>query len=109
MVPVEREGRMSVYAVLLRDTPQTIGDIAAMTNLPRRAVEAAIQELRLEGRPVAADGRGVWLATEWRDMERTFLSLRSRAASQYRTVAAVRRCYREMRAMGEQTTLWEAA
>lgn len=95
---------------LLRGMPRTIGQLAEMLNWPRRTVEAAITELRLLGRPIASDGRGVWLSDSAKEMADQAQRLRERALHQLLTARAVRQTARRMAAAEfRQTTLWDAA
>lgn len=106
---------MAAQAVLARlgwgaDNALTIGDIAEGLNWPRRAVEQAIQQLRLDGKAVASGSAGVWLTTDAMEMWATYSGLRHRVRSQLITANAVRRTARRMRAgTYYQETLFPAA
>ena len=97
---------------LLWGKPQTIGSLAERLNWPRRMVEQAVTDLRRQGRPVASDGRGVWLSTSAKEMADQAQRLRERALHQLLTARAVRQTARRMAASEakvEQRTLWDAA
>lgn len=79
------------------DNARSLSDIAEELNWPRRAVEAAVQELRLDGHPIASGAAGVWLGDAV-DLAATLEQLRHRLRSQYATVLAMRRTLRRLRA-----------
>lgn len=90
----------------------TIGELAEQLRWPRRMVEQAITDLRLQGRPVCTGPDGVWLARSAKEMEQQYQALRRRYISQALTARAVRATARRMRdaeAKVEQRTLWDAA
>lgn len=82
----------------LGSRPVTIRDLAARFSLPRRTVEAAIQSLRLDGHPVRSGSEGVWLAASAAEAEEAAQDLRRRLVTQYRSILAMRRTARRMRA-----------
>jgi biotin operon repressor len=89
-----------------KDAAQSIGELSEALRLPRRAVEASVQALRLEGWPVCSDGSGVWLGDR-ADLTRCIASLQRRVANQYLTLRALRRARDRM--VGEQLVLFDAA
>lgn len=106
---------MAAQAVLAqlgwgRDNARSLSDIAEHLGWPRRAVEAAVQALRLAGKAVASGSEGVWLADSAADMDATFAQLRRRIVSQSATAWAVRSCARRMRAadVRQETLPWVA-
>lgn len=101
-----------LYLHLELDRPRTIGALAELLHWPRRMVEQAITDLRLQGKPVCSDGRGVWIATTAEEMAGQAQRLRERAIHQLLTARAVRQTARRMAAAEakvQQTTIWEAA
>ena len=82
-----------IYANLRRgrDGARTLGDLAEAMDCPRRVVEAAVQDLRLRGFPVATGREGVWLEETSAGMLEQYRALRARALHQFRTAAAVKR------------------
>ncbi len=72
-----------------RDGAISIGAIAEATHLSRRAVEKAVQELRVDGWAISSGSDGIWLA-DLEDMHRTIDSLQRRLAQQYLTLRALR-------------------
>ena len=89
-----------------RDRAQSLGSLAERLGWSRRTVEAAVQECRLSGRPVASCAQGVYVG-ELRDIEETMAQLERRLASQYATLRAMRRCRDGLRKV-QQQTLWVA-
>lgn len=81
-----------------RDNAFPIGWFAEHLHLSRREVEQAIQQLRLDGKPIASGPDGVWLTNDPADLWATYSGLRGRIASQSATAWAVRRTLRRMRA-----------
>ena len=88
-----------------RDGAATLGELAESLNWPRRVVEKAVQQLRLDGHPVCSDGSGLWLSYE--DLDATIASLRGRLRHQYATLRALQNTAR--RRGYRQTTLFDAA
>jgi len=92
-----------------RDHAESLGSLQERVGAPRRAIEAAVQSLRLRGLPVASGAEGVWLG-DAADVEATLRSLRGRMRSQYQTMLALRKTLRQMRKSDvEQTTLFGEA
>ncbi len=83
----------------------TISLLAARHHWKRRAVEACIQELRLEGHPLVADQYGVRLSEDPDELEAAVEALRRRLLTQSKGVRALRRTARAMRERTE-LTLW---
>ena len=77
--------------------PVSIAEVARILRLPRREVEAAIEELRRTGHPIAADGRGVWLETDPERYAENVASRRRRAVRQLVNVRRERMTVRQMR------------
>lgn len=67
----------------------TIDDVAERFREPRRAVEACIQQARLEGHPVVTDG-GLRVARTSEEAFTVYRALRRRSMTQVRTAWAVR-------------------
>lgn len=93
-----------------RDHADSISAIAEALQTSRRSVELAVRALRLDGKPIASAGDGVWLTTDPAELIATFESLRGRVRSQMVTAWAVRQTARRMRAAATyQETLFPAA
>lgn len=58
--------------------PRTIGDIAEDMHVSRRAVEKAVEQLRLDGAPIITGSAGVWLTTSPDELRAAYRSLRRR-------------------------------
>lgn len=67
----------------------TLDDVAQRIGRPRRVVEEAVQQARLEGQPVITDG-GLRLARTSAEAFAIYRALRRRMATQTRTAWAVR-------------------
>lgn len=92
-----------------RDRAEPLGSLQERLGAPRRALEAAVQDLRLRGQPVASGPDGVWLG-DTEDVAATLRSLRGRMVAQYQTYLALRKTLRAMRTDAvEQPSLWDAA
>lgn len=71
-----------------RDNAYTIGSLSEAMGWPRRAVEQAITDLRLQGKAVASGSEGVWIGTA-EDMQATAAMLTHRLSIQRKTLDAV--------------------
>lgn len=71
--------------------PMTIERLTQVTppGISRRDIEAAIQQLRLEGHPVVTDGHGVHLSKDPAEVRATAMKLRDRALTQMVTAKAL--------------------
>jgi biotin operon repressor len=84
----------------------TIDDVHAHTGLSRRAVEAELEDLRLEGHPIVAGATGVRLTQDPRELAAYLEGRRRRAAAIHRGTMALRSTLRRLQAgMVEQRTL----
>lgn len=93
-----------------RSDARPIDALAAMTGLPRRAVEQAIEELRRSGEPICSATswpRGVYLAATPAELAESNRALRRRLVSQYRTLRALQGALRRWQGP-EQPSLWGA-
>ena len=91
-----------------RDHALTIGELAETLNLPRRVIEEAVQQARLEHMPIVSGSEGVWISDSPDELLRAAESLRKRLVTQYATVRALRETARRMAAI-RQPSLWEEA
>lgn len=91
-----------------RDAAQTLGSLQETLGWPRRAVEAAVQSLRLHGFPVCSDGSGVWIG-DLADVDATIRSLRGRMRNQYQTYKALRETRGRMFATEIKQLTWTDA
>jgi len=71
--------------------PATKRRLAGLAGVNARQVEAAIQAMRRDGRPIASGQRGYWIARSPEDLEATMEHLKHRLKEQYRTWKGVRR------------------
>lgn len=99
---------MNIARHLLIGRPRTIGDLAESLNLPRRTIEAAVQQARLDGVPVISGSEGVWLAQSPQEARGAAARLRSRAIHQLDAVAALER-WAEREEQSGQTSWLDAA
>lgn len=94
---------------LLANLPATIAELATWLHVPRRTIEAAIQDARLAGVPIVSDSNGVHLAADATEAATCADALRRRAISQLLTARALRQTARRMaldEAHVEQPSLW---
>lgn len=66
----------------------TIGSLSSLSGAPRRSIEEAIQQARLEGVPIITDG-GVRVAQTAAEAHQLARWLRARVQSQMDTIAAI--------------------
>ena len=90
-----------------RAAARTIGELAESLNLPRRVIEAEVQQARLDGHPIVSGPEGLWIGTDtealaWVERQR------SRAIHLMESAQGVQRGVERRRAIGEQETLWAA-
>jgi hypothetical protein len=79
----------------------TLDVIAIETRLPRRAVEQAVQALRLQGEPLVSDGDGIRYSTDSAEVKACADALRRRFIHQALTARALRRTARRMESARE--------
>jgi biotin operon repressor len=86
----------------------TLDQVAGTLTLPRRAVEEAVQELRLAGNPIATGQRGVRLARTAEELAESNRSLHHRLKVQYATLRAQRKAEWALRRAeaGHQRPQW---
>lgn len=75
---------------------QTYEALSDRLGLPRREIEAAVEQLRREGAPVCTGSRGVWLTTDPAEIREQYRRLRRRAIHQ---LTNLRRMLRTAEAM----------
>jgi Mn-dependent DtxR family transcriptional regulator len=97
-----------VYARLFWGKPRTIGELAEDLAVPRRMVEASIEELRRRGAPVCTGSRGVWLTQDADELLANYRRLRSRAIHQLLNLRQLQKTANAMRGY-HQETIWPAA
>jgi hypothetical protein len=91
-----------------RDNARTIGELAETLNLPRRVIEEAVQQARLERVPILSGSEGVWIAASAQEALEGAEALRRRAITQLVTARALRAAGRRMAAI-RQPSLWDEA
>lgn len=85
----------------------TIRDLTIAAGTSRREVEEAIQQLRLEGNPIATGQHGVRMAHTADELAESNRSLHHRLKAQYQTLRAQRRAEARLRQReSTQATLW---
>jgi biotin operon repressor len=94
------------------DQWHTIDDLARRLRMPRRAVENAIEHLRLEGTPIVAGNDGVRISTSAAEVREYAQDRRRRLVSiakgTRKLLATARRMQEAEDAKGH-LTLWDAA
>jgi Mn-dependent DtxR family transcriptional regulator len=96
-----------VYARLFWGKPRTIGELAEDLAVPRRMVEASIEELRRRGAPICSGSRGVWLTQDADELLDQYRRLRRRAIHQLANIRRMRKTVNFMRGY-HQEELWTA-
>jgi biotin operon repressor len=91
-----------------KDRAVTIGTLQEQLGVSRRAVEKAIESMRLEGVPVCTGSEGAWLSTDARELYAHAARLRSRAIHVLLGARALRATARRHEKV-RQTTIWDAA
>lgn len=89
---------------------RTIDGLAASLGWPRRAVEEAIQQLRLAHYPILGGSAGIRLSDDYREVRAQAQDLRGRIVTQARTARAMLTTARRMEAAEAAKvglTLWE--
>jgi len=61
---------------------QTYAALSARLGLPRREIEAAVEELRRSGSPICTGAAGAWLTQDPAELREQYRRLRSRALHQ---------------------------
>jgi biotin operon repressor len=97
-----------VYARLFWGKPRTIGELAEDLAVPRRMVEASIEELRRRGAPIISGPRGIHLTQDPEELLRSYRQLRSRAIHQLLNLRQLQKTANAMRGY-HQETIWPAA
>jgi biotin operon repressor len=95
-----------VYARLFWGKPLTIGELAEDLAVPRRMVEASIEELRRRGAPVCSGSAGIWLSQDPDELLDQYRRLRRRALTQLWNIRRLRQTAGAMRGF-RQETLWD--
>jgi hypothetical protein len=92
--------------------PVKISEVCALTNLPRREVEAAVESLRIRGEPIIGGKAGLRLTEDPDELLRYVQARRRRMFSEWRGTRALRRTAKRMREVEDERiglTLWGAA
>jgi len=80
------------------DEPQTLGELAERMGAPRRALEKAVERLRLRGAPVVSGPAGICLTRDPEVLLDNYRRLRSRYIHQAQGARELRRTAQRMRA-----------
>jgi len=90
------------YHLLIgRGYARTIGELAESLSLPRRVIEEAVQQSRLDGIPIVSGSEGLWIAASATEAREASEALRRRAITQLLTARALRRSAERMEAPGQ--------
>lgn len=85
------------YHLLIgRGYARTIGELSESLDLPRRVIEEAVQQARLNGVPVISGSEGLWIAQNGQEALSMADRLQRRLVAQYLTVRAMRETGRRM-------------
>lgn len=90
----------------------TIDELRLRLRWPRRAVENAIENLRLEGVPIVAGSDGVRISTSVQELAEYVEARRRRAAEIHRGTLKLRNTLNRLREKADAAgglTLWDAA
>lgn len=85
--------------------PQTKRELAERMGIPTREVEAAIQQARLDGKPILSNGDGYWMTDDPEDVRKMAARLRRRASTIHDTATALAATAEKL-AKREDPTLW---
>lgn len=96
--------RAVLDALTGRRRPITQADLAFGLDIPVRAVQEAIESLRLAGHPILSSGDGMRLSADPDEVAACADALHSRAVTQMETASKLARTAARMR---EPATLWE--
>jgi biotin operon repressor len=96
----------NLAAQLRVGTPRSIGEIAEDCGCSRREVEQAAETLAVNGYPLVAGPRGIYVASSPEQLREYRRQLRDRIRSQMRRVRGVEKA---IRAYEQPLTLWDAA
>jgi hypothetical protein len=80
------------------DNARTLSELAEDLRVPRRTIEAAIQQLRLRSYLVCTDNRGAWLSFDPVEGRTMYRRLRSRYVHQAVTARAMLRTVQKIEA-----------
>jgi len=97
---------MNLTLGLGADNARSISQIADSYGVSRREVEQALEDARRAGVPLVAGARGVYIATDVRELIEYERRLRERVRSQMHGIRGVRKA---IRAWDQPLTLWDAA
>ena len=78
------------------DTARPLSEIAEQTGTPLRAVQQASQDAKAAGIPLVATEHGLYAAVRAQDAQEAYRQARSRALTQLRGAAAIRRTWQRM-------------
>lgn len=65
-----------------RDRARTLGELAEAMGAPRRALEAAVEQLRKDGVPIVSGPRGIHLTQDPAELRAAYRALRRRYVTQ---------------------------
>jgi biotin operon repressor len=96
-----------VYGRLLWGKPRTIGELAEDLAVPRRMLEASIEELRRRGAPIVSGPRGIHLTQDADELLANYRRLRSRAIHQLANLRGMQRTARNLQGYKQTELFWK--
>jgi hypothetical protein len=90
-----------------KDAAITYAELAERLSIPRRSVEEAVRQMRIDGIPLITGNDGVWAAETAQEARNMAERLRTRAIHQMETAQALDRAADAMDRVGQET-LWAA-
>ena len=91
-----------------RDNAITYGELAERLNVPRRSVEKAVRDMRLNGIPVVTGNEGAWIATSPQEAREAASRLRARGIHIYEAAAALETWAEIQELSGQEAFPWAA-
>ena len=88
-----------------RDGARTLGELSESMGAPRRALEKAVEELRVDGKPICTGAEGVWLTDSAAELRDQYRRLRARYVKQAVNARVLLRTARRYERV-QQHVLW---
>jgi biotin operon repressor len=90
-----------------RDRAESIGSLAERMQMPRRAIEAAVEALRRSGAAICSGSEGIWLTDDPDELIDQYRRLRRRAIHQLANLRAMQRTARNLRGYRQTELFWK--